>query len=174
LFFQLYSLIDALGFRDDSFEPLVVETCWPTKKRRLGDFRRKRSFQAESVEVPQDVNLDVVLQGDAVEVSAEANLDDVLQGDAVEMPPDANLDVVLQGESAEVQTVETVKTVNTVQTDETESAEVQTDAVLALGSDVRRPSRSDANKTKSMAVLLGVKPKSNGKKIKKVTAKKKK
>jgi hypothetical protein len=47
-------------------------------KKRLGDFRRKRSFQAEYVEVPPDTNLDVVLQGDAVE-----------------MPPDANLDVVL-------------------------------------------------------------------------------
>jgi hypothetical protein len=39
---------------------------------------------------------------------------------------------------------------------------------------VWRPSRSDANKTKSMVVLLGVKPKSNGKKKKKVSAKKKK
>jgi hypothetical protein len=71
-----------LDFRDDAFDPLVVETCWPTTKRRLGDFRRKRSFQAESIEVPPDVNLDVVLQGDDVE-----------------LPPDANLDVVLQGES---------------------------------------------------------------------------
>jgi hypothetical protein len=174
LFFLLSSLIDALDFRDDSFEPLVVETCWPTKKRRLGDFRRKRSFQAESVEVSPDVNLDVVLQGDAIELPAEANLDVVLQGDAVEMPPDANLDVVLQGESADVQTIETIKTIDIVQTDETESAEVQTDVVLALGSDVWRPSHSDANKTKSTAVFLGVKPKSNGKKKKKVSAKKKK
>jgi hypothetical protein len=39
---------------------------------------------------------------------------------------------------------------------------------------VGRPSRSDAKKIKSMAVLLSVEPKSNGKKKKKVSAKKKK
>jgi hypothetical protein len=154
-----------LNFRDDAFEPLIVETCWPTKKRRVGDFRRKRSFQAKSVEVLPNAVTDVMVQSDAVD-----------------LPPDVTLDVVLQDESVQTKNVET-KTVKieTVKTDAvfneivlTESAEVWTGADPALGCVMGRPSHSDAKKTKSMAILLGVESKSDGKKKKnKVSAKKK-
>ena len=30
-------------------EPLVIETCWPTKKARIGGCRKKRSVQTEEV-----------------------------------------------------------------------------------------------------------------------------
>jgi hypothetical protein len=65
-------------------EPLVIETCWPTKKARIGGCRKKRSVQTlfHCAELQGQIE-DVQGQTEDVQVQPEAVLEDVVPPEAV-------------------------------------------------------------------------------------------
>src|SRR4051812_76731 len=95
-------------------QPLVVEKCWPTKKARLGGFRKKRNVQImftddqtrknEAIQLPPVV--DVAMEADdALDHIVLQSIDfppvlDNLQTEeatkeSIEVPPEHVLEVVL-------------------------------------------------------------------------------
>jgi hypothetical protein len=102
-----------LLFRKDDFEPLVVETCWPTKKARIGGVRKKRTKQIllscdKRVQIqPPDSLLDVpAAELDAImDVQEEEHLDSLQAQDEVvleiHMQIESNLE--LQTEPVQLQ-----------------------------------------------------------------------
>jgi hypothetical protein len=149
-----------LLFRKDDFEPLVVETCWPTKKARIGGVRKKRTEQIvlscdkRVQNQPPDSLLDVPAAGlDAImDVQEEEHLD-VQEEEHLDVPAaqdEVVLEVHMQIESnLELQT-EPVQM----------QIESNLDSIPAQGGVmIGGPSESeDPKKTRSLAVLLGGDP----------------
>ncbi|KAK1694628.1 hypothetical protein QYE76_011325 [Lolium multiflorum] len=129
-------------------EPLVVRTCWPTKKARIGCRRKKRSvpilLNCADLEVEDDPSHEVaeVVETEDVEVQIddvvppEASLEDVVPPEAFledVVPPEAFLEDVVQTESLEMQ------------------FDVVLDEIPTLGCAFGSPTKSDAKKTRSWA-----------------------
>ena len=129
--------------------PLVVDTCWPAKKARVGGSRKKRSVQ----NLLSSLDLAVVqVQPEDVHVSPE---------DVQVLAEDVH--VVVQTKVAEDVQVQAKAIL--------EDVDMQIEVVLedgpAVDRAVRRPTESDAKKTRSMSDLLALESKASKAKPKK-------
>lgn len=153
--------------RKRAVEPLVVETCWPTKRARIGGFRKKRTEQ-----IVFSCAKTVQSEPPEVDLAVEA------------VPPKAVVDVhseVVQTEVLDVVQTEVLDETESVQTEvvQTESVQMQIEAVLdsipAQGRAVvgGPPETEDPKKTRSINDLLGIEPETSKGTSKKQARKKK-